>query len=300
MTNNSYYLDFNVTGAERKHLVQALSDYTGADSKYLGAPSFAYEVDTFTVDRKGVVSFEERMECEDIAAMLETLADAGFVSQVSNLGCEDEEDDNEPPMPATATENGATEEESSNNPTAAENAAQDESNGLTVKMPLDKVAVGTLTKLLEVKGGLIRNALGIPALPIEIGEEWVSFPWFDETPNADEVKAYTHLIAALCEMSRNQKRITATEKEVDNEKYAFRCFLLRLGFIGSEFKTERKILLRNLSGSSAFKAPKEKELQPEPPKEENRVNVAGDPELAEAMMDAALIHQVNESLGGAD
>ena len=54
-------------------------------------------------------------------------------------------------------------------------------------------------------------------------------------------------------MSRNAKRVTATEKPVDNEKYAFRCFLLRLGFIGSEYKAERKILLKNLSGSSAFK-----------------------------------------------
>ena len=82
----------------------------------------------------------------------------------------------------------------------------------------------------------------------------MAFPWFAELPSADEVNAYTHLIAALCEMSKNQKRITATEKAVDNEKYAFRCFLLRLGFIGAEFKTERKILLRNLSGSSAFKS----------------------------------------------
>jgi hypothetical protein len=38
-----------------------------------------------------------------------------------------------------------------------------------------------------------------------------------------------------------------------NEKYTFRCFLLRLGFIGPEYKDERKILLRNLSGSSAYK-----------------------------------------------
>ena len=55
------------------------------------------------------------------------------------------------------------------------------------------------------------------------------------------------------EMSRNAKRVTATEKSVENEKYAFRCFLLRLGFIGSEYKAERKILLKNLTGSSAFK-----------------------------------------------
>lgn len=300
MTNNSYHLDFNVTGADRKRLVQALAEYAGADSKYLGAPSFAYEVDTFTVDRNGVVSFAERIASEEIEGLLATLADAGFVSQVSNLGCEDEESDDEPLTSATAAENGATDEEPSNDPTATENAAQGESCGLTVKMPLDKVAVGTLTKLLEVKGCLIRKALGISALPIEIGEKWVSFPWFSDALDSDEVKAYTHLIAALCEMTRNQKRITATEKEVDNEKYAFRCFLLRLGFIGSEYKTERKILLRNLTGSSAFKAPKEKELQPEPPQTENCIYVDGDPEVAEAVMDAILIHQVNESLGGAD
>ena len=56
------------------------------------------------------------------------------------------------------------------------------------------------------------------------------------------------------------KRITATEKPVDNEKYAFRCFLLRLGFIGSEHKTQRKILLRNLTGSSAFRSGTKKEV----------------------------------------
>ena len=44
---------------------------------------------------------------------------------------------------------------------------------------------------------------------------------------------------------------------MDNEKYAFRCFLLRLGFIGEEFKQSRKILLSNLDGSSAFKTVKE-------------------------------------------
>ncbi|MBD5535004.1 MAG: virulence protein, partial [Lachnospiraceae bacterium] len=62
-----------------------------------------------------------------------------------------------------------------------------------------------------------------------------------------------------CKMSKEQKRITAKEKAVDNEKYAFRCFLLRLGFIGTEYKGERKILLKNLSGSSAFKNGERKE-----------------------------------------
>ena len=98
--------------------------------------------------------------------------------------------------------------------------------GPTVGIPLDKVAVGNLTKLLDAKGGLIKKALGVDVLPIEIQKDRVAFPWFPELPDADAVKAYTHFITALCEMSKNAKRVTVTEKKVDNEKYAFRCFLL--------------------------------------------------------------------------
>ena len=83
-------------------------------------------------------------------------------------------------------------------------------------------------------------------------DEKIAFPWFTET-DAESVRAYTHLVTALCGMAKNAKRVTAKEKEVESEKYAFRCFLLRLGFIGVEYKTERKILLKNLSGSSAFR-----------------------------------------------
>ena len=44
---NIYYMDFNVTGSERKRLVNAIRAFTGDDAKYCGAPSFAYEVGAF-------------------------------------------------------------------------------------------------------------------------------------------------------------------------------------------------------------------------------------------------------------
>ena len=123
---------------------------------------------------------------------------------------------------------------------------------LTIEIPFDKVNVGNLTKLIDAKGNLIRKALGTDDLRIEMKEDRVAFPWFSEA-DADSAKAYTDFIAALCKMSVEAKRVTATEKEVENEKYAFRCFLLRLGFIGEEYKMDRKILLKNLSGSSIEK-----------------------------------------------
>ena len=54
-------------------------------------------------------------------------------------------------------------------------------------------------------------------------------------------------------MAKEAKRVTAKEPDTESEKYAFRCFLLRLGFIGAESKTQRKLLLQKLSGSSAFR-----------------------------------------------
>lgn len=111
----------------------------------------------------------------------------------------------------------------------------------------------TCTGSLRPRAALIKKALDVKGLPITEEDDKLSFPWFTTEPGPDEVRAYTHFIAALCEMARNQKRVTAKEKETDNDKYAFRCFLLRLGFIGADYKTERKILLRNLSGSSAFR-----------------------------------------------
>lgn len=65
-------------------------------------------------------------------------------------------------------------------------------------------------------------------------------------------QAYLSFVAALCAMAKEAKRVTVTEKDVESEKYAFRGFLLRLGFIGAESKEQRKLLLRNLSGSAAF------------------------------------------------
>lgn len=114
-------------------------------------------------------------------------------------------------------------------------------------------ALQNLQKLIDAKGRLIKKALAVNSLPIEVNDEKILFPWFQDVKDRETIDAYTNFITALCNMAKTQNRITAKEKSTDNEKYAFRCFLLRLGFIGQQYKTSRKILLRNLSGSSAFK-----------------------------------------------
>ena len=222
----------NATGAERKRLVKTISDWLGVPAKYCGAPTFNYEVDYFTIDRNGSLSFDDRADSEVIERLLEHIYDEGFDIDQSHT----EETDTE----------------------------TDESCGVCISMPkrlFTDCSLENLKALITAKGNLIKKALGVDALPLEITDTKVSFPWFAATPTPDEMKAYNTFICKLCEMARNQKRVNATEKQADNEKYAFRCFLLRLGFIGAEYKTARKILLRNLAGSSAFKSGQRSEVE---------------------------------------
>lgn len=220
---------FNVTGERRKEMVEVISGIVGMRPVYMRMPTCNYVINNFTVTKDGTLQYDDRTTDEAVEKVLAGLAQAGFEAETPA---------EEPAMETTAAEAGT---------------AESETYGLTVELPLDAVQVGNLTNILEAKGSLIKKALGVDDLRFEIKVDRIAFSWFESGLTTDEVNAYSKFVFALCEMSKNQKRITAKEKKVENEKYAFRCFLLRLGFIGDEFKAARKILLRNLSGSSAFK-----------------------------------------------
>ena len=218
-------LHFNVTGEKRKDMVKAIEKELDVKSKYLGMPSAAYQIGNYKVLKDGTLEFED----ENIEISSKVI-DACVMATGTH--------------PTEWDENQAEE-------------MQSEEVGLTVALPREYFtdeALGNLKNIVASKQTLIKKALGLTELPIEETDEKVSFPWFGMKPTEnDAVTAYTHFIYALCEMAKNQKRVNAKEKEVENEKYAFRCFLLRLGFIGNEYKVERKILLQNFTGSAAFK-----------------------------------------------
>ena len=238
---STFTANYNVTGSDRKELVNLVAETIGSPAKYQGAPSFAYTVDYITIDRNGVLSFDNRADTGVIENLLEQLAEHGFTAELPETA---------PDSPDTA-ENSEVEEV----PGDEEITEHDETVGLTIYLPKDKANIDLLRQLVQGKSGLIKKALGLKDLPIEEDSDEIVFPWFADASglSPDEVKAYTAFISALCKLSANAKRVSMTEKPVDNEKYAFRCFLLRLGFIGREHKITRKILLRNLEGSSAFK-----------------------------------------------
>ena len=218
----------NAQGAERKRLVLTIAKWMGDPAEYCGAPTFRYKVGGIIVDKSGDTTFPESFDPEATERLLEHLYDEGFDMDMS-----------------------------------AKQTEEAEPTGVCISMPrslFTEAHIANLHGIVESKGNLIKKALGVSELPILLEDAKVCFPWFPAWTKPEELIAYEQFICRICDMARNQKRINAKEKEVDNEKYAFRCFLLRLGFIGDEHKTSRKILLRNLSGSSAFKAGAAKEV----------------------------------------
>lgn len=214
-------IKFQTEGTRRKELVAAISEVTKTPAKYKGPPSFAYAIGDLEVDKIGTVIFSETTAGGKITSILEVLKAKGFLPM-------EEQTDASDPEPGI----------------------------LTIELPIDgftESAISNLQAILSAKEQVIKAALGIDSPHIERTEDTLKFPWFSTELDSEHVKAYTHFITTLCRMAKEQKRINATVKDAPNEKYAFRCFLLRLGFIGPEFKVERRILLSKLSGSSAFK-----------------------------------------------
>ncbi len=217
---------YNLTGPARKELVKAIENITGEKAIYQKVPSCAYTVEDYTITKEGTLQWDE---CTDVSAaklLVKRLADAGFAAE--DFQIESIEPDKSEPV----------------------------EEGLCIQIPKSSISdfeLDLMEKMIAGKASLIKKAIGASNLDVEIKDDVVCFPWFDALPDPEMIRAVSVFITRLAALSREIKRVTASEREVENERYAFRCFLLRLGFIGDEYKSERKTLLKNLSGSSAFR-----------------------------------------------
>ena len=223
-------IKYHLEGSERKALLAAMREILQDAPRYMGPPSFAFTVGPYTIDRHGTLSCPEDADPAQIEMLIHELEHDGFIGE--RVG-----------------ESAQTQER-----TTVE--ATEEPDRLAIEMPKDGMtpaALENLRRLVASKATLLKKALGTDSLPITEHSDRIEFGWFRPTDEQAEIGAYYQLVQKLCEMAKTQKRVTATEQPVENEKYAFRCFLLRLGFIGAEYKESRKILLKNLSGNSAFK-----------------------------------------------
>lgn len=243
--------NYSLSGSDRKPLVEAASQILDKPAVYQGAPSFAYTVGDFTVDRNGVLSYGSNIHPDFAAVLISDLQERGFVTEtISDTGDEEPAEEN-----AINTDGPET--------TVAENIASiemtdtDSPDILTIEVPdtgFTPEAKENIRKIVVSKKTVLEKALESDGLPIVEKDGKITFPWFTLHGIDGEADAYGHLVTAICKMAKEQKRVTATEKPIENEKFTMRLFLIRLGFIGDEYKTARKILLRNLSGNASWKS----------------------------------------------
>ena len=208
-------IEIQLTGEKRKELVNTISEIIGAPAEYQYMPTCAYKIsDLYTVTKEGNLEISDSADGKEVEMLIDELVHRGY----------------DVPL-------------------------DEEENGLTVEMPLvlvDESTIDRLRKIVENKGELFKAAFKTDNLEIIIEADKICFPWFT-VENDDDADAYCTFISMLCEFAKNQKRINNKPETTDNPKYTMRCYLLRLGMIGVEYKAVRKVLLRNLSGSSAFR-----------------------------------------------
>ncbi len=211
---------FTLELKQRPKLAQEIGNILGTAPHYERVPSCAYDIAGYRLDKEGVLHIPEGAE--------ETAKD--LILQLRERGFQDD---------AEITEEVPVQQDK-----------------LTIVIPRESItdmALENLQKIIANKQILFQRAFRTDNTEIEITDEKINFTWFPYTADGDELAAYTQFISRLCDMARDAKRVSSKPTETDNDKYAFRCFLLRLGFIGKEYKTARKILLRNLTGNSAFR-----------------------------------------------
>ncbi len=274
-------IHYNVTGADRKALVKVIAETTGAKAEYKGMPSAAYEIDYFTVTKDGVLEFSDRSDSEEVEAVLEALAAAGFDGVGETV--EEPEDAQEAPALAN-TEPQETEDRDPVELTVTLPIARHTGttlrnliNLLYTRAPLLNKALGTafrvdasliealrddaciltLDRLFETVGAY-EDHHGKAADGLVIEPDKLTFSTLPETDDPAVLRTFTTLFAMMNKQALAQSRIQAKEITGENEKYAMRIWLLRLGMNGPEYKDERRILMQNLSGNCAFRTEEEK------------------------------------------
>ena len=247
-------VNYNIQKEGRKAMVGIVGKVLETKPVYCGAPSFSYKIGAFEIAKDGSLCFDDALDEAIVACVRTALREAGFTAEdgENEASCADTGAD-EPIQTEAAVEEVVPTEEAT---------AEADEDSLSISLPrslFTETALKNLDALLLSKGRLIRHAFDIKEATYTLTDDRISFAWLHGTITDETAKAYATFISKLCEMARMQKRVTAKEKIVENEKYAFRCFLLRLGMIGNAYKVSRKILMQNLTGSSAFKSGHRKE-----------------------------------------
>ncbi|MTI71073.1 MAG: virulence-related protein [Firmicutes bacterium] len=243
---------------DRKKIVKALEEYLGVKSKYLGAPTFAYEVmtddETYTIDREGKITTadENELGLEEVLNDTQNFEEPTEINEVEVI------------IPLDG-HTGITLRNLVNMMYSKQfliKKAFDITENIVEEdfsLGINEAKITLLEDFKEALYSLGEN--GCPGIKFDFQDSTITFKFLKGKWNVEKIETYSNFVAILNQKAKELKRVSPKVKSTDNEKYTFRTWLLRLGMIGDEYKQDRKVLLQNLSGNSAFRKEKPKKPQ---------------------------------------
>lgn len=233
---------------DRKEIVRLLGEYFKVKPQYMGVPSFAYEIETsaglITVDREGKIKNPEGKEVE--------------LEELLNDTKEEEQETTAFEISVPIEGHTGTTLRNLVNMIYSKQALIQKAIGFGENIIGDEFSIGInkgeIETLEEFKTAL--DDIGeksCPGIIFDFCSSVIRFKFLQGEIETEKFKAYSKFIELINENSKTLKYTSARVKGTDNEKYTFRTWLLRLGMIGAEYKTTRKILLEKLSGNGAFR-----------------------------------------------
>ena len=244
---------------DRKALAKALADKLGTTAKYMGPPTFGYQVGDYIVDRDG------NIEGEDFEALRDFLQSIGCFPE------EETEPAREQTEPETETpDSGAQDQVSISVP--ADDLTPTQMKNLIFTLFTKQYLIGKMTggDLLNIPDNLIARLMentpetmedfkalldaakedGLTGFEFAEGKVTLTYAAHQDEPERNML--YAMLTARILKAAKEATRVFPERQEPENEKYFARAWLLRIGYNGADSKAERNLLLKHLKGHSAF------------------------------------------------
>ena len=244
---------------DRKALAKALADELGTTAKYMGPPTFGYQVGDYIVDRDG------NIEGEDFEALRDFLQSIGCFPE------EETEPAGEQTEPETETPDSGSQDQVSIS-VPADDLTPAQMKNLIFTLFTKQYLIGKMTggDLLNIPDNLIARLMentpetmedfkalldtakedGLTGFEFAEGKVTLTYAAHQDEPERNML--YAMLTARILKAAEEATRVFPERQEPENEKYFARAWLMRIGYGGADSKAERNLLLKHLKGHSAF------------------------------------------------
>ncbi len=244
---------------DRKQIIKALEEHAGVKAKYMGVPSFAYQITinerTYTIDRAGRITLDD-VEVELEALINGTNEEKELEAEAQELAHENEALDFEITIPMEG-HTGSTLRNMLNmlysKQPVIKKVFEIEADILKADFiaELNKAHIQTIkefqTEIAE------KQESGYRGIEFDFTNNTITFKFAKTFQEPDRLEAYTQFISLLSQSARSLKHASPKPTATDNYKFTMRTWLIRLGFVGSEYKKSRMLLLKNLEGNGAYR-----------------------------------------------